>query len=103
MKSYKRLISLVLLVFILATGSLNTSAAQLVRTKLDQLGINVKYVLGYAGEEYHAWNLVQLNNQWYHLDTTWNDPVPDQGKVSNYSYFLKSDNQISTDHTWEYY
>ncbi len=37
-------------------------------------GMDVRYVTGYAGED-HAWNLVKVDGKWYHLDTTWNDPV----------------------------
>lgn len=27
----------------------------------------------------HVWNLVNLNNKWYHLDLTWDDPVTSDG------------------------
>lgn len=46
---------------------------------LEELGIENKYVVGDAGGP-HAWNLVKVDNNWYHLDVTWNDPIPDQGK-----------------------
>lgn len=65
----------------------------------EALGIEAKYVVGNAGGP-HAWNLVKLDGQWYHLDTTWNDPVPDQGDRVHYQYFLISDEKISDDHEW---
>lgn len=67
---------------------------------LKDAGIENKIVEGTADDQLHAWNLVKLNSQWYHLDTTWDDPVPDQqGKVS-YSYYLRTDAQMKVDHYW---
>lgn len=48
----------------------------------------------------HAWNLVNVNGAWYHLDVTWNDPVPDQPGEVSYAYYLKSDEELRKDHTW---
>ena len=28
----------------------------------------------------HIWNAVEINNKWYHIDLTWDDPVADDGK-----------------------
>jgi hypothetical protein len=36
----------------------------------------------------HAWNMVRLEEVWYHLDVTWDDPVPDQPGRVGYRYFL---------------
>ena len=41
-----------------------------------------------ASEE-HIWNLVYLNNNWLHLDLTWDDPVNENGKdILDYNYYL---------------
>lgn len=69
---------------------------------LQEAGMEVRYVTGWAGEA-HAWNIVKVDGQWYHLDTTWNDPVfsasaGDMSDYVSYKYFLISDNAISQDH-----
>ncbi len=55
----------------------------------------------------HQWNMVRIDGQWYHVDCTWDDPTigpPDQPCVSGQErelYFLKTDAEMSVDHTWE--
>ena len=68
---------------------------------LKELGIENLYVTGQVAEGGHAWNLVQLEGAWYHLDTTWNDPLPDRGNGVRYDYFLVSDGQLQQDHAWD--
>ena len=75
--------------------------ALLAQQMLTALGVESLYVVGYADGVGHAWNLVNLEGQWYHLDTTWNDPLPDRGKHVRYDYFLVTDSQLAKDHTWE--
>ena len=75
--------------------------ALLTQQMLTALGVESLYVVGYADGVGHAWNLVKLEGQWYHLDTTWNDPLPDRGKSVRYDYFLVTDSQLAKDHTWE--
>ena len=50
----------------------------------------------------HIWNLVYIEDNWYHLDLTWDDPLLEDGReIIDYSYFLitteelysKDDNQ----------
>lgn len=37
----------------------------------------------------HIWNAVYLNNNWYHLDLTWDDPVTSTGEnILIYDFFL---------------
>ncbi|MFJ7738321.1 transglutaminase domain-containing protein [Lysinibacillus sp. NPDC097287] len=68
---------------------------------LNQIGVDVQYVVGFVnGNEAHAWNLVKIDGKWYHLDTTWNDPLPNRVGASSYDYFLVTDTQLKKDHTW---
>ena len=37
----------------------------------------------------HIWNYVKLNDQWYHLDLTWDDPVSTSGEnILTHNFFL---------------
>jgi len=67
---------------------------------LSMAGIPVRIVEGKVDSGDHAWNLVQLDGQWYHLDTTWNDPVPDAAGKVRYDYYLKTDEEMRRDHSW---
>jgi len=46
----------------------------------------------------HAWNMVRLDGEWYHIDLTWDDPSPDREGMVGYNYFLLSDKEIAADH-----
>lgn len=76
---------------------------------LKEAGVEARYVTGDAGEP-HAWNLVKVDGQWYHLDPTWSDPTFSSSSVASYpgiseyisyDYFLVSDQVISEDHTMD--
>ena len=60
---------------------------------MQEAGIPCEYVSGYAGGG-HAWNVVEIDGTWYHVDTTWDDPVPDRAGYVRYDYFLKSDDYM---------
>ena len=59
---------------------------------MQQLGIPCYYCTGFAGED-HAWNIVELSDGFYNVDTTWDDS--DGGK---YDYFNKTDEDYSGSH-----
>lgn len=63
-------------------------------------GIESQFVIGTADEVDHAWNLVRLDGVWYHLDATWNDPLPDQEGVAVHSFFNVTDEIMEQSHTW---
>lgn len=48
----------------------------------------------------HGWNFVELNNEWYQTDLTWDDPIyaNDSSAHLIYDYFLISDEMMSMDH-----
>lgn len=85
----------------LVTGEAVCQGYSLLTFKLlEEAGITNMIVEGTAGGQPHAWNLVKLQNHWYHLDTTWDDPVPDQGQDVSYAYYLRTDEQMRRDHSW---
>lgn len=74
---------------------------------LDEMEIPCVMIIGQAtnskGEtENHAWNYVQLNGNWYAVDTTWDDPVIiGNGYITDeikYKYFLKGSIKMNEDH-----
>ncbi|MCL2195486.1 MAG: hypothetical protein FWB76_05995, partial [Oscillospiraceae bacterium] len=47
----------------------------------------------------HAWNKVHIGGNWYHLDSTWNDPVMDGGReIISRAYFNLSSAEIAPSH-----
>lgn len=52
--------------------------------------------------ENHAWNYVNINEKWYAIDTTWDDPIiVGGGKLTNtirYRYFLKGSSTMNKNH-----
>lgn len=85
----------------LVTGSTVCQGYSLLAYRmLERVGIDNRIVEGTAGGQLHAWNIVNLDGKWYHMDTTWDDPTPDRkGKVSH-SYYLLSDDEMARDHIW---
>jgi len=74
---------------------------------LNKAGIETTIVIGEAknteGEiEAHAWNYVYLDNNWYAVDVTWDDPIVIGGgkasRNSKYKYFLKGYDTMNEDH-----
>lgn len=70
-------------------------------------GIPCHIVNGHAGGAEHSWNLVQMDNgEWYHLDTTWDDPITrgaDAGDTIEYHrYFLLCDFHMGQAHSWNH-
>ncbi|WML37154.1 transglutaminase domain-containing protein [Clostridium sp. OS1-26] len=80
--------------------------AKAMKRLLDAVGIETIVAIGEAkdGEEWigHAWNIIKIEEQYYQLDPTWDDPITSDGKdVLRHSYFNITDKQISKDHRWD--
>lgn len=50
--------------------------------------------------ENHIWNALYLDNKWYHLDLTWDDPVTSTGEnILIDDFFIINDKQLKTKDT----
>lgn len=64
-----------------------------IRAALNALGIENATVT--SDKMNHTWNLVMLGGSWYHLDVTWDDPLPDVPLGAYHDNFLRSDTGIT--------
>lgn len=60
---------------------------------LSEAGVENIYVEGIGGNEPHAWNMIQLDGEWYHVDVTW-----DEDNTDRY-FFCMNDALIERSHT----
>jgi len=70
---------------------------------LKEAGIENRIISGTARGQNHAWNLVNIRGNWYHMDVTWDDPVPDVAGSVTYRYYNLTDEQIRKDHSWDFF
>lgn len=78
-----------------------TKALQLIYNKV---GIDSIIVLGVLEGNPHAWNLVKIEDEWYHVDLTSSHSIYDETEIVNHAYFnLDNENikKISTIDTEE--
>lgn len=68
---------------------------------MDIAGIDCIIVTGTAGSNNvsHAWNMVKLGDDWYHVDVTFDDPYPELKEIV-YLYLNVTDEVIKKDHSW---
>jgi transglutaminase-like putative cysteine protease len=48
----------------------------------------------------HAWNVVNMDGFWYHVDPTFDDPIGNAEGISEHCYFGQSDTVMQEDHRW---
>ena len=86
--------------------------ARTLKYLLDGLEIENVLVSGTAtnsnnSTESHAWNYVKLNDKWYAIDVTWDDPIIKGGGVLSdklrYQYFLKGADNFLKNHNEDGY
>lgn len=74
---------------------------------MDMLGVESIIVRGdgYGKDrwEEHAWNMVKINGNYYHVDTTWDDFIPDEeGRMPFHLYTLVPDCAMDAYHRWDH-
>ena len=57
------------------------------------LGIETKYVS--STNMNHAWNLVKIDGQYYHVDCTWDNTIEESNGYLGHNYLLASDTRIA--------
>lgn len=67
--------------------------AQVYQDLLGRAGITSRIVV--SDPMKHAWNLVQIDGNWYHVDLTWDDPTPDVPGYVSHQFFLLTDQEIA--------
>lgn len=70
---------------------------------LDHVGVKTIVVKDHfgkerAGESGHAWNMVFVNNGFYHVDFTFDNNLSKPRERASYDFFNLTDKQISRDH-----
>lgn len=89
---------------IYGNGGVCNAYATLFDLMAKEAGLETRFLTGKSlrnGED-HMWNMVKIMGKWYHIDTTWDDPVinfsdkdiENLGDFTIYDYFLKSDAEI---------
>lgn len=61
---------------------------------MSYIGLDSIIINGLANGEAHAWNLVRLDDEYFYVDSTWND-------TTDNSYFLKGTDNFYLDHSIE--
>ncbi len=61
---------------------------------LSLVGVSSEFVESSA--MYHVWNKVCIDGEYYNVDLTWDDPVPNKEGHVGHNYFLLSDAKISS-------
>lgn len=69
---------------------------------IENIIVNGNATNSLGNTEKHAWNYIKLDNAWYAIDTTWDDPVIEGGgnltDRIRYQYFLKGSNTMNKNH-----
>jgi hypothetical protein len=66
---------------------------------MNELGLEWRFVSSESMN--HAWDLVKVDDSWYHIDVTWNDPIPNTLGSVSHKYLLRSNTSLEAHTSWE--
>lgn len=69
---------------------------------LESINIPVIYVEGKSQNQNHAWNIVKINNKYYHVDVTYLDGINNNSndlRIKQYLFY--TDDMMKADHSWD--
>ena len=71
---------------------------------MNRIGIECGMCRGSVSDGPHVWNYVKLNNKYYWIDVTWDDPVPEEGneEILRHTYCLIDDERMLKSHIVDY-
>lgn len=76
--------------------------ARAAKLLLNDYGIECDFVVGECiPDGGHAWNLVKLDGEWYHMDVTWNDGGAEWDKDARSTYLLVTDDFMRQSRIWD--
>ncbi|WP_370747460.1 dockerin type I domain-containing protein [Faecalibacillus intestinalis] len=67
---------------------------------MNQLGMECYVVV--SSNMNHAWNIISINQHYYHVDVTWDDPIYDNFGRVKHLYFLLSDEEIKNNRHYDW-
>lgn len=76
--------------------------AKAIQILLDKVDVENIFITGYLNQVPHAWNMVKLDSNWYHLDVTSDKYVKEEDgttKTVVHTYFNVTDEYIMKTHT----
>lgn len=70
--------------------------AALTYKMMKDLGVGVRCITGYAGKDYHAWNIGKIGTKWYNIDNTWDATNGSDYDYVYYNYFLRNNPEFTS-------
>ena len=88
-------------------GGVCDAKAKLFYRLAKKSGLEVLYITGYVNKTtLHAWNMVKVDGEWYHVDNTWNRST--EPGMNEYQYIMVRDYYLKGDasmkkghHSWK--
>lgn len=85
---------------LLGSETMCVGYAQAFQMIASRMGYETYNIYGYGFDQAHLWNIVRLNDNWYHVDVTFDDPAGNNYPIPLVStaFFLRGANAMSYTH-----